>query len=113
MFGQQLSGWIYPPVTGNYQFWIASDDEGKLWLSNDESRGNVGVIARVPTWSRPQEWDKAPEQASGQIWLEAGQPYYIVALAQEGGGGDNLAVAWQIPGGSREVIGGQYLAPYE
>lgn len=31
---------------------------------------------------------------------------------KESTGGDNLAVAWQIPGGPQAVIGGQYLAPY-
>ncbi len=113
IFGQRISGWIYPPVTGNYQFWIASDDEGKVWLSNDETRGNAALIARVPTWTTPFNWDSTPEQASGLIWLEAGQPYFIEALAQEGGGGDHLAVAWQIPGQGRELIDGQYLAPMD
>ncbi|MEM7331842.1 MAG: putative Ig domain-containing protein [Chloroflexota bacterium] len=32
---------------------------------------------------------------------------------KENGGGDNLAVAWQQPGGELEVIGGLYLSPAE
>ena len=31
---------------------------------------------------------------------------------KEAGGGDNLAVSWQPPGGSQEVIPGQYLSVY-
>lgn len=31
-------GTFVPPVTGNYTFWIASDDESELWLSTDETR---------------------------------------------------------------------------
>jgi hypothetical protein len=34
----------------------------------------------------------------------AGQMYYIEALHKEGAGGDNLAVAWQGPGISQQVI---------
>jgi hypothetical protein len=25
-FGSRMSGWLMPPVTGSYEFWIASDD---------------------------------------------------------------------------------------
>ncbi len=34
----------------------------------------------------------------------AGQMYYIEALHKEGAGSDNLAVAWQGPGISQQVI---------
>jgi hypothetical protein len=43
--------------------------------------------------------------------LVAGQQYYIEAFAKEGGGGDNLAVAWSGPGISRQVIPVDYLQP--
>ena len=47
------------------------------------------------------------------ITLVAGQRYYIEALMKEGGGGDNLAVAWAVPGTSTPVvIAGQYLSPF-
>jgi hypothetical protein len=44
----------------------------------------------------------------------AGQRYYILALMKEGGGGDNLAVAWQQSGTafSGLPIPGTNLAPY-
>ena len=35
-YGQRLRGFIVPPVTGNYTFWIASDDGSQLWLSTDD-----------------------------------------------------------------------------
>ncbi len=34
----------------------------------------------------------------------AGQRYFIEALHKEGGGADHLEIAWQIPGGVRELI---------
>jgi hypothetical protein len=32
-YGVRLSGYLHPPVNGDYTFWIASDDGGELWLS--------------------------------------------------------------------------------
>ncbi|MFK7847308.1 MAG: putative Ig domain-containing protein [Rhodothermales bacterium] len=111
-FGTRIRGYIYPPVTGDYTFWIATDDNGELWLSSDDDAANVSMIANVPGWSASQEWYKFPEQQSATISLVAGERYYIEALQKEGGGGDNTAVAWQIPGGSLEVIAGGFLSPY-
>ncbi|MFK7804158.1 MAG: putative Ig domain-containing protein [Anaerolineae bacterium] len=113
LFGQRISGYLYPPVTGDYTFWIASDDQGELWLSTDDQAANISEIASVPSWTGSQEWTRHPEQQSVTISLQAGQAYYVEALAQEGGGGDNLAVAWQVPGGNRVVIDGQYLSPVD
>lgn len=112
--GQRVRGYVYPPVSGQYRFWIASDDEGRLILSSNSNPANGSIIARVPTWTNSREWTRFAEQASAVITLQAGQPYYIEALMKEGGGGDNLAVAWQIPGSSGPaVIAGQYLSPWQ
>ncbi len=32
-YGICVKGWLVPPVTGNFEFWIASDDNGEFWLS--------------------------------------------------------------------------------
>ena len=32
----QLEGYVTAPVSGGYTFWLASDDEGALWLSSDD-----------------------------------------------------------------------------
>ena len=33
-YGTRLRGYITAPVTGDYTFWIASDDNSELWLSS-------------------------------------------------------------------------------
>ncbi|MEW5956352.1 MAG: PKD domain-containing protein [Chloroflexota bacterium] len=109
-YGTQVYGYLHPPLNGDYRFWIAGDDESQLWLSSDENPAHKVQIASVPGWTNPQEWDKYSSQASGLINLEAGRRYYLEARHKEGGGGDNLAVAWQIPGESRTVISGTYLS---
>ncbi len=110
-YGGRLYGYLYPPVTGNYTFWVASDNDGELYLSSDADPANRAMIAYVSGWTSPQEWDKYPSQKSASIRLEAGKRYAIEALYKEANGGDHVAVAWQGPGLDRQVIDGQYLSP--
>ena len=112
-FGTRVRGYVCPPVSGQYRFWISSDDNGELWLSTDDDPGNKQLIANVPGWSSSRQWDKFPEQRSALISLNAGQLYYIEALQKEQGGGDNLAVGWQLPNGTQELpIPGNRLIPF-
>src|SRR5439155_7495818 len=99
IYGQRLSGFITPSETGNYIFFISSDDQGELWLSSDASPNNKVLIAREPGWNGPRDWigtDRrnagAPENRSAPITLQAGSRYYVEALHKEGEGGDNVAV---------------------
>jgi xyloglucan-specific exo-beta-1,4-glucanase len=75
-YGSRMSGWLVPPVTGQYLFWIASDDNGEFWLSTSDNKTNNALICRQPMSARPRQWDTFPEQKSGLISLVAGQPYY-------------------------------------
>ncbi|MES2595270.1 MAG: Ig-like domain-containing protein [Verrucomicrobiota bacterium] len=114
-YGQRVRGWIHPPVTGQYRFWIAGDDECRLLLSTNDSAANASMICQVPqgSWTASRDWTEYPAQASASINLVGGQRYYIEALHKEGGGGDNLAVGWLIPGGgATAVVEGQYLSPF-
>jgi len=103
------SRYLLPPTTGDYTFWIASDDSSELYLSSDSQRSNSTRIASVSGWVDVQNWTQKSTQQSVVITLEAGKAYYIEALHKESGGGDHLAVAWQGPGISQAVIDGQYL----
>ena len=115
-YGTRVRGYLHPPRTGDYTFWIASDDGSELWLSTDDSPANVVKIASVPTWTGSREWGKDPAQKSTPITLVAGQSYYIEALQKEGSGGDNLAVGWAKPGqpsdSPSQVIPGESLTPW-
>jgi hypothetical protein len=104
-YGQRIKGWLVAPETGLYTFWIASDDEGQLYLSTDDNPANKVQIANVPGWSNSREWAKFPDnQQSAQISLVAGRAYYLEALMKEGGGGDNLALAWAYGTQAQQVI---------
>jgi YVTN family beta-propeller protein len=111
--GQRVRGFLYVPVTGQYQFFIASDNQSSLLLSSDANPANAVEIASQPDWTPPETWTWYPQQASALITLQAGKRYYVEALVKNGAGGDNLAVGWLKPGDTAvTVIGGTYLSPY-
>lgn len=117
MYGAQIVGYFYPPATGQYEFWICSDDNSVLYLSTDDNPANRKLIATEPSWNNardyegtarrnatnPENWsatylgtewpEKDPVMGGAIISLQKGRPYYIEALMKEGGGGDNLSVA--------------------
>lgn len=110
-YGARIRGYIHPPATGSYTFWVAGDDNTELYLSTGESPSNTSRIAYVSGWTNSREWAKYTTQQSAAITLTAGQKYYIEVLHKEGTGGDNVAVAWQGPGISQQVIPGSALSP--
>ncbi|SIT74776.1 Por secretion system C-terminal sorting domain-containing protein [Pontibacter indicus] len=111
-YGQRVRGYITAPASGQYTFWIAADDFAELWLSTTDNPAQKVRIASVPGWTNEREWTKSPSQQSVKITLEAGKRYYIEALHLEGGGGDHLAVGWQLPNSTLErPIPGNRLSP--
>lgn len=110
-YATRVSGYLHPPVSGAYTFWIASDDGSELYLGTGRDPAGKKKIAEVTDWTDNGEWDKFPSQKSAPLTLEKGKTYYIEALQLEASGGDNLAVAWQYPGRKRTVIDGRFLSP--
>jgi len=112
-YGGRIYGWLYAPATGDYTFWINSDNQGELWLSTDDDPENIELIANESNYSGLNAWGTG-EQQSDPIPLQAGNRYYIEAVWKEGGGGDHCQVAWQGAGiPTREIIPGTNLSPYE
>ncbi|MCC7377424.1 MAG: cadherin domain-containing protein [Verrucomicrobiales bacterium] len=115
-FGMALRGYLLPPVTGSYRFWIASQDEGELRIAATPDATSLIPVASVhndATEIAPREWDRQPGQQSAPILLAAGHAYAIEALLKVDQGTGYLSVAWECPEGGivRDVISGRYLAP--
>lgn len=114
-YGTRLRGYVVPPASGAYSFYIAGDDQSQLLLSTDADPAKKVLIARVPGWTAYREWNKFPEQASAPKTLEAGKKYYIEVLHKEGEQDDNLSVGWRGPGISGDAekpIPGSRLIPF-
>lgn len=113
-YGVQILGYFYPPTTGNYTFAIASDDNGRLYLSTDADPAKKVLIAQEPDWNgvrafeNPEGVDRrrtVADAATGRsvnvsapVALVANRPYYIEAIMSEGSGGDSLAVTYTTDG---------------
>ncbi len=108
----RMRGYLHPPMTGDYTFWIASDNMGELWLSPDDDPARVRRIAFVREWVDPHQWTRDPAQRSETIFLRADQSYYIEAFQVQLTLDEHLSVAWQGPGLKQAVINGRYLTPW-
>jgi regulation of enolase protein 1 (concanavalin A-like superfamily) len=102
-YGQRLRTFVVPPVSGYYTFWIASDDNSLLLLSSNENPTNETPIASVTSWTAWRNFTTQTNQQSAPIYLQGGQRYYLEALMDQGSGGDNLTVQWQLPNGTVEL----------
>ena len=102
-YGQRLRAFVVPPTNGYYIFWIASDDNSLLLVSTNENPASARAIAGVSNWTPWRDFAVEADQQSAPIYLQAGQRYYLEALMQQGGGGDNLTVQWQLPDGTIEL----------
>jgi hypothetical protein len=115
-YGTRIRGYITAPATGNYTFWIESDDASELWLGSNDTPGSKALVAYQPGATGIHEWTKYASQKSAPISLTAGTRYYVEALQKEAGGADHVAVAWAKPGQSTnapsEIISGEVLSPW-
>jgi len=108
---QRIRGFICPPQTGIYTFWIASDEDSQLWLSTNGNQKNKRLIANVKGSSRANQWNKYASQQSEGIFLVAGSQYYIEGLMN---GGGHLSAGWKMPDNSLDrPISGQYLSTFK
>ncbi len=97
-YGARVTGFIVPPETGTYRFFIRSDDASQFFLT---TTGNTEIppnpfldlpIAEETGCCNAFTEPDSP-RTSEPISLQAGRKYAFVALVKEGGGGDYLQVA--------------------
>jgi hypothetical protein len=97
-YGARLSGFIIPEQTGDYDFFISSDDASQLWLSTDATTANLQKIAEETGCCNAFQEPGAAQTTAATVHLLAGQKYAIQALLKEGGGGDFVQIAWRNSG---------------
>lgn len=108
--GIRLSGWLLPPVTGEYTFHLCNISEAALYLSRNESPLNTFRVAFEiygpgPDGESGRSWNHStpgwggdpPPNVSLPIHLEAGRAYYV-EVRSTCSAANVLGLAWQMPG---------------
>lgn len=117
-YANRVSGFFIAPTTGDYVFFLNSDDDSDLFLSTDATPANKRLIARAIGWSGSTlGWhetggggDTLAQRRSDQftdpntgtqpyitgIPLTGGQMYYIEGVHNEGSGGDYFAATYKL-----------------
>ncbi len=91
-YGGRLSGIFTPEESGQFEFFLRSDDASQLFLSTDDKVANLQQIAEETGCCDAYHESGDPE-TSAPIALVAGKKYAIQVLWKEGGGGDYAQVA--------------------
>ena len=110
----RIRGYVHPPLTGDYVFWMTADDEGELLLSTSDDPAQAQRIASNVNATGARDWNKEGSQKSKAIPLVAGQKYFIELRYKEHEGGDYGACGWKLPNGMMErPIPGAHLSPFK
>lgn len=72
-FASRVRGYLTAPVTGDYTFWIASDDESELRLSPTDSKFGRAKIASITGWVQLSIGMPSQEMRKGQQRKRKGQ----------------------------------------
>ena len=104
-YGARVRGYLIPEESGNYDFFIRSDDASQMYLGTGNTWPTPGVD--VPTveetgccsaFLEPNNTEKPAVTTATPIALTAGQRYPMIAMLKEGGGGDYVQVAMRKAG---------------
>ena len=74
-YGARLTGWITPTVTGDYDFFIRSDDSSELWISTDATAAGLNLVAQETGCCNPFMEPGANQTTVTPIHLIAGSKY--------------------------------------
>ena len=114
-FGERMFGFISPSISGQYQFAISSSGNSELWLSSDETSGNLRKIASLgsrdnPGRCKPRNFVTDLSQVSKTFSLSNNMRYFIDVLHKHKSGEVHLEVAWRFADEAEfSIITSEYL----
>ena len=94
-YGARMTGWFTPSATGDYNFYIRSDDASELDLSTDATTNNLVQVAFEAGCCNPFMAPGNSQTTATPIHMIGGQKYAIQILFKEGTGNDYVQVAVQ------------------
>jgi len=82
-YGTRIRGFVHPPVSGAYTFWLASDDGGDLLLSTSDNPASATRIAFVDSWMDDhigtKGWDRMSsiDSTGTRVWYEPSSARFV------------------------------------
>ena len=108
-FGRRIRAFIKPPIDGEYQFWIISDDSSIFRLAQPGKKNFKTIIETKShtSFSWSENLQSEPQ------FLKAGKLYPVEMIHKEGAGDDFCAFGWSLPNGESEkpIPGKRFAAP--
>lgn len=111
-YGVRVRGYLVPPESGDYRFFISADDHGALSLSTAPTRP---TRSSLPTrrLNSTEVYDKYPEQAAGPLHAASQHTLLLRGALQTGRRQGQSLRGVGTTGGEREVIDTRYIEPVE
>ena len=100
-YGFICIGYFFPPATGSYTFYTASDDGSGIWIGDNALEGATRTSANA-VLNNNLGGGQGVTERSGSTTLTRNVAYPIRIVMEEGGGGDALEFNWQGPGYSKQ-----------
>ncbi len=97
-WGTWIRAYLEAPQTGEYTFFLASDNGSEFWLSTTHEPFQVRKVMENTNVTARLDYRVQSEP----IQLVQGQKYYFELYHKEGIGVDHVSVAWRLPDGTLE-----------
>lgn len=97
-WGSWIRGYLEAPQTGNYTFYLTSDNNSEFWLSRSHLSFEVRKLIENPKVLAREDYKVESEP----IELVKGAKYYFELYHKEGTGLDHVSVGWKLPDGTLE-----------
>ena len=107
-----VAGFLVPPASGDYTFYVTGDDRSSLALSEDADLTKAAEICSVSVSTSANQWTRYASQRSAARTLIAGNAYAFYLVMSESSKSDGAQVGWTGPapiGAAITVIDGQYV----
>jgi fibro-slime domain-containing protein len=112
-YGVKWTGWLIPPLSGNYTFYTRSDDESAFFLSTDANPAHLPSKPLCYLHGWVYSWPTSGTMVSKPVPLVGGNRYYFEYYQTQGGGFAVGQMGWDGPEFfSERPITGKYLSQY-
>ena len=106
-FSSRIRGYLIPPVSGNYTFCFAADDQAQFFLSPDTS--SAGALPMNNITSLQPDWNQSVSAQN----MVADERYYFEILHHDSVYKNILKLGWKFPGDlSPVVISSSYMTSF-